>query len=270
VSAQAGTIPMAALPAPRGLPLHERRAVVFAAQSLFIFSIFAIWEAISGPVISPFFIGSPIEIAGVLKKWLANGFAWKHVSYTLASSVLGFLLGSAAAIAVGLALGLSRHLYAVFDPFLSAFYAIPKIALAPLLVIWFGLDLTPKVVLAASIVFFLVFNATIAGFRNVDAELLDQVAVMGGTRRHAMLKVILPSVALRILDGLRIAFPYALHGAIVGEIIASRSGVGYLLEFSRGRYDMNMMYASLILLMVVAVAIVAVLDALERYIPKPE
>jgi NitT/TauT family transport system permease protein len=82
--------------------------------------------------------------------------------------------------------------------------------------------------------------------------------------------VILPSVALRVLDGLRISFPYALHGSIVGEIIASRSGVGYLLEFSRGKYDMNMMYAALLLLMAVAVIIVALLDLLERYIPKPE
>jgi NitT/TauT family transport system permease protein len=254
----------------RRRPLHERRALVFAAQCLFVLSIFTAWELISGPVIEPFFIGSPLEILAVLNKWIFSGFAWKHVSYTLASSVLGFLLGASVAIALGLALGLSRHLHAVFEPFLNAFYAIPKIALAPLLVIWFGLDLTPKVVLAASIVFFLVFNATISGFRNVDRELVEQVAVMGGTRQHLMTKVILPSVALRVLDGLRISFPYALHGSIVGEIIASRSGVGYLLEFSRGKYDMNMMYAALLLLMAVAVIIVALLDLLERYIPKPE
>ena len=82
--------------------------------------------------------------------------------------------------------------------------------------------------------------------------------------------IVMPSVALHVLNGLRISFPYALHGAIVGEIIASRMGLGYLLEYARGRYDMNAMYAGLILLMVVAVAIVALLDALERYIPKPE
>lgn len=259
----------AALPA-QSVPFLERRAVIFAAQCLFILLIFTSWELISGPVVSPFFIGSPIAIFGVLKTWLGSGFVWEHVGYTIASSVLGFLLGAALGIAAGLVMGVSQHLYDVFDPYMSAFYSIPKIALAPLLVIWFGLDMTPKVVLAAMIVFFLVFNATIAGFRNVDSDLLDQIYIMGGGKRQAMTKVILPSVALRILNGLRISFPYALHGAIVGEIIASRTGLGYLLEYARGRYDMNMMYAALIFLMVVAVAIVALLDALERFIPKPE
>jgi NitT/TauT family transport system permease protein len=252
------------------VPLHERGWVVFAAQTAFIVAIFVVWEAVSGPIVSPFFIGSPSGVFKVLQKWFTSGFVWKHVGYTLASSVLGFLLGSAVAIAAGLVLGLNRRLYDLLDPFLAAFYSIPKIALAPLLVVWFGLDLAPKIVLAAAIVFFLVFNATVSGFRNVDPDLLDQVALMGGTHRHAMTKVILPSVALRVLDGLRVAFPYALHGAIVGEIVASRTGVGYLLEYARGRYDMNMMYAALLLLMAVAVAIVALLDALERHIPKPD
>lgn len=258
------------MPAARGVPLHERGAVVFAAQCGFILLLFTAWELISGPVVSPFFIGSPIAIFEVMVKWVSTGFVWKHLGYTLASSVLGFLLGASTAIALGLVLGMSRHLYDVFDPYLNLFYSIPKIALAPLLVVWFGLDLTPKVVLAAMIVFFLVFNATVAGFRNVDTDLIDQVHIMGGSHRHAMTKVILPSVALRVLNGLRISFPYALHGAIVGEIIASRTGVGYLLEYARGRYDMNMMYAALLFLMIVAVLIVALLDALERYIPKPD
>lgn len=251
-------------------PLLERRPVIFAAQSLCILLIFTVWELVSGPVISPFFIGAPTAIFAVLKTWLLTGFLWPHVGYTLASSVLGFLLGATVGVAVGLLLGLSHHLYDVFDPFMSAFYSIPKIALAPLLVIWFGLDMTPKVVLAAMIVFFLVFNATIAGFRNVDQDLIDQIYIMGGGRREALMKVIMPSVALRILNGLRISFPYALHGAIVGEIIASRTGLGYLLEYSRGRYDMSMMYAALLVLMVVAVVIVALLDAMEKFIPQPD
>ena len=252
------------------IPYRERRGVIFASQCLFIVSIFTVWEFASGRLISPFFVGSPSEIFSILWEWLKTGFIWPHLGYTMAEACLGFLIGSGLAIVIGLILGSDRYLYDLFDPFISALYSIPKIALAPVLIIWFGLGMPSKIVLAAMIVFFLVFHATVAGLRNVDLDLIDQVRIMGGKRRDVLTKIVVPSVLLSVLNGLRISFPFALHGAIVGEIIASQAGLGYMLEYSRGRYDVSMMYASLLLLMFVSVSIVTAIDAIEKIIPKPE
>ena len=263
------SIPASTLRQPT-IPFRERRSVIFVSQCFFILSIFALWEFASGRLVSPFFIGAPSVMFAILWDWLTTGFIWIHIGYTLVEACIGFVIGAGLAVVFGLVLGSDRRLYDLFDPFISALYSIPKIALAPVLIIWFGLGMASKIVLAAMIVFFLVFHATVAGLRNVDLDLIDQVRIMGGKRRDVLAKVTIPSVMLNVLNGLRISFPFALHGAILGEIIASQAGLGYMLEFSRGRYDMSMMYASLLLLMVISVAIVTVINSIEKIIPKPE
>ena len=255
---------------PTSAAWSERRSVVVTAQILFVLLLLGLWELASGTIVDPFFISAPSRVAPILYEWATSGFLWQHIVYTIVNSVIGFVLGSLAAIALGVWLGTHERLYQVFDPILNAFYTIPKIALAPLLIIWFGLDRAPKVVLAAVIVFFLVFNATIAGLRQVDRDLVDIVRIMGGDRRTVVTKVVLPSVALHVLNGMRMSFPYAIHGAIVAEIIASNKGIGYMLEHARGLYNMNMMYAALVAMMVVAVIVVALIDSLGTKIPKAD
>jgi NitT/TauT family transport system permease protein len=256
-------------PAVRALrDAQVRRRAVWGTRLLALAAFIGAWEALSGAVLPEFFIGDPVATATVLWDWTSSGFVFVHIGYTLLTAITGFLMGSVVAIALGLLFGLNPRLYRVVDPFMNAFYSIPKIAFAPLLVTWLGLGLAPKVLLAAIVVFFLMFNATLAGIRLVDRDLLDQIYLMGGSRGDAVTRVVLPTVAIHVLHGLRMSFPYALHGAILGELIAANTGLGYLLQFARGSYNTSAMIASLLVVMIIAVIVVRLLDRLQTRLPK--
>lgn len=210
------------------------------------------WEAASGRLIKPFWISSPSAIWAQLAEWIATGDLWLHVRITLTETVAGFVLGACSGVAVGLALGLNKRLAAVLDPFIIAFYSLPKIALAPLFILWFGVGLASKIVMATFVVFFLVFYNTYAGTLAVEQELVDVLRLMGATRGQIVRKVILPSVLLWIFTGMKISVPYALIGAVVGEMMASNKGLGYLIQSAAGQYDTSGVFAALFVLMIIA------------------
>ena len=222
------------------------------------------WQFASGRLIKPFWISSPAEIWRQLATWIATGELWMHVEVTLTETVLGFVFGAVAGIVVGLALGLNRRLAAVLDPFIVAFYSLPKIALAPLFILWFGVGLTSKVVLATFVVFFLVFYNTYAGTLAVEQELVDVLRLMGGSRWQIVRKVILPSALIWIFTGMKSSVPYALIGAVVGEMMASNKGLGYLIQAAAGQYDTGGVFAALFVLMIIATGLHELLKQSER------
>ncbi len=224
----------------------------------------ALWEFASGRLIKPFWISSPSEIWHQLGEWLASGQLWLHVEVTLSETVMGFALGAVGGILVGLALGLNRRLAAILDPFIVAFYSLPKIALAPLFILWFGVGLTSKVVLATFVVFFLVFYNTYAGTLAVEEELVDVLRLMGASRGQIIRKVILPSALIWIFTGMKSSVPYALIGAVVGEMMASNKGLGYLIEAAAGQYDTGGVFAALFVLMIIATGLHELLKQSER------
>jgi NitT/TauT family transport system permease protein len=224
----------------------------------------AAWEFASGRLIKPFWISSPSEIYRQLAAWIVSGELWLHVEVTLTETVLGFVFGAVAGIAVGLAMGLNRRLAAVLDPFIIAFYSLPKIALAPLFILWFGVGLTSKVVLAMFVVFFLVFYNTYAGVLAVEQELVDVLRLMGGSRWQIVRKVILPSALIWIFTGMKSSVPYALIGAVVGEMMASNKGLGYLIQAAAGQYDTGGVFAALFVLMLIATGLHELLKQSER------
>src|SRR5690242_10619889 len=191
-----GTIPLELRqPEPAGdpLPVRSEWLTVWGWRVGIIIIGLGIWQFASGRLIKPFWISSPSEIWRQLSEWIATGELWLHVEVTLTETVMGFGFGAVSGVAVGLALGLNRRLAAVLDPFIIAFYSLPKIALAPLFILWFGVGLTSKVVLATFVVFFLVFYNTYAGTLAVEAELIDVLRLMGARRGQIICKVILPS-----------------------------------------------------------------------------
>ncbi|HXE22268.1 MAG TPA: ABC transporter permease [Rhodoferax sp.] len=226
--------------------------------------LLALWQLLSGRVIKPFWISSPLAIADQLGVWIAGGELWLHVEVTLTETVLGFVFGAIAGIAVGLALGLNRRLAAVLDPFIVALYSLPKIALAPLFILWFGVGLTSKVVLSTFIVFFLVFYNTYAGTLAVEAELVDVLRLMGARPAQIVRKVILPSVVIWIFTGMKVSVPYALIGAVVGEMMASNRGLGYLIQASAGQYDTGGVFAALFVLMIISTVLHGALKLCEQ------
>ncbi|MGH7044572.1 MAG: ABC transporter permease [Acetobacteraceae bacterium] len=226
--------------------------------------VLAVWQLLSGRVIKPFWISSPLAIADQLGAWIATGELWLHVEVTLTETVLGFTFGAISGVAVGLTLGLNRRLATIVDPFIVALYSLPKIALAPLFILWFGVGLTSKVVLSTFIVFFLVFYNTYAGTLAVEAELVDVLRLMGARPSQIVRKAILPSVLIWIFTGMKVSVPYALIGAVVGEMMASNRGLGYLIEASAGQYDTGGVFAALFVLMIISTVLHGMLKLCEK------
>jgi NitT/TauT family transport system permease protein len=263
--AQVETIPLET-PVPVSILIEARneRLIVLAWRIGIAVIGLALWEFASGRLIKPFWISSPSAIYAQLVDWIVTGELWMHVEITLTETLLGFVFGAVSGIAVGLALGLNKRLAAILDPFIIAFNSLPKIALAPLFILWFGVGLLSKVVLSTFVVFFLVFYSTYAGTLAVEQELVDVLRIMGGSRMQIVRKVILPSVLLWIFTGMKISLPYALIGAVVGEMMASNKGLGYLIQAAAGQYDTNGVFAALFVLMIIATGLHAALKLSER------
>lgn len=256
-----GTDP-ADLPPPPSTGLSGWR--LLAVRTLVIAAVLAVWQFSSGRWIDPFFVGSPVAIGERLWEWVSTGYVFSHLLITLQEAALGFLLGATGGIVLGYLLGRYALLAKILDPIVSALNALPRLALAPLFVVWFGIDIEMKMVLGGVIVFFLVFYNTAHGVRDVDEELQDVVRVLGASQRHLVWKVIVPSALPSIYVGLRMALPYSLVGAVVGEIVAANRGLGWLISYSAGQFDTNGVFASLVILMIVAMALNAVLGMTQR------
>lgn len=218
------------------------------------------WQFASGTVVDRLFISDPVSVAERLYKWTADGSIFLHTWITLYEAVAGFVIGSLVGITLGIWLGISVFTSRLLNPFILAFYALPKIALAPLFLLWFGLGTEAKVVFAAAVVFFLSFYNTFTGVRAVDRDLVDTVRLMRAGFFQVLLKVIIPSAGSWIFAGLQISVPYALIGAIVGEILAANAGLGYLLQRSGAAFDTTGIFAALTVTAVLAVVINQIVD----------
>ncbi|MCC6470632.1 MAG: ABC transporter permease [Alphaproteobacteria bacterium] len=225
------------------------------------FIFIAAWQAASGPLIPEFFISKPSAILASLRAQVATGNLFFHIGITASEAFVGFALGALAGVAAGVLLGRIHFLADLLQPFILAFYSLPKIALAPLFILWIGIGMTMKIVLTGTVVFFLVFLNTFTGVRTVSKELEAILHLMGASERHVLTKVVLPSAVTWVFAGLRISVPYALIGAIVGELIASNKGLGFVLANASGQFDTAGVFAALLVIMMLAFA----LNALVRF-----
>jgi NitT/TauT family transport system permease protein len=231
---------------------YGRTAAVWGLRTLLVVVLLATWEATGGTLFDITFTSKPSAIFERLGEWWADGTLWMHSWVTIQEIVYGFLLGALAGAIAGFALASAQLAYRVLDPFIMALYSIPKVALAPLFIVWFGIGMHMKVLLAAATVFFLVFLNTAAGVREVDRGLIDAVRLMGGTRRDIARKVVLPASMTGVLTGLKVAVPYALIGAVIGELVASNQGLGYLINDAAAQFDTAGVFATLVVLSVIA------------------
>lgn len=228
--------------------------------------ILGVWQFASGRLIDDFFISSPIAVAAKLWLWSRNGTLINAFSYTMQAMVLGFIIGSLSGFAIGFLLGRSDTAAKLFDPYITAIYCLPKIALAPLLIMWFGIGLESKVAMAALIVFFLVFLNTFAGVRDVSSIHINAARIMGANSWQLLRYVIFPSAAAWVLTGLKVSVPYALIGAVVGELISSNRGIGFLIGQASGLFDTAGVFAGLVVLAVTGIVLNSALKALETHL----
>jgi NitT/TauT family transport system permease protein len=212
----------------------------------------AAWQFSSGRLVPEFFISKPSAILSALRGFLLTGNLFFHVGITATEAFTGFVLGATAGIVAGVALGRIHFLADLLQPFILAFYSLPKIALAPLFVLWIGIGIEMKIVLTGTVVFFLVFLNTFTGVRGVSRELIAILHLMGANERQVLGKIVLPSAITWVFAGLRISVPYALIGAIVGELIASNRGLGFLLANASGQFDTAGVFAALAVIMTLA------------------
>ncbi|MBI2907822.1 MAG: ABC transporter permease [Chloroflexi bacterium] len=228
---------------------------LWIGRGILLFVLLAGWQLSAGTLFSPRYISRPTDVAARLGDWISSGFILQHFGATVQAMVLAFILGAMTGVAAGFALGRSRALDRVVSPVVMAIYGLPKIALAPLFIVWFGISLQQKVAYAAVIVFFLVFWNAYGGARDVDTELEDVIKVMGGSRRDVILKVVLPNALVWVFAGLRLSIPYALIGVVVAEMIGSRVGLGYLAQYTAANFDSAGIFAVLLILMFIAVCL---------------
>lgn len=239
--------------------------LIYGARLATLVVLLGIWAALSGPVLDPQFFGSPQGVAESLVRWTLDGTLWRNSWITIQEVVLGFVLGAASGAIVAYLVAAVRPLWDILIPYMLALYSVPKVAVAPLFIIWFGIGLSMKVLLAAISVFFLVFLSTAAGVQNVDEGLKDAVRMMGGSRRDVALKVTLPASMAGLLTGLRMAIPYALIGAVIGELVASNRGLGFLISDSSAQFDTSGVFAALVVLAVIAGVLNMLVNVLDKW-----
>jgi NitT/TauT family transport system permease protein len=207
----------------------------------------------------------PTLIAAKLGQWL-QGSVYIHIATTLTEVIAGLVLGSAAGVLAGLVLGRSPIAAGIMRPIIVAFYSIPLVALAPLFIMFFGLDMLPKIVLTTIVVFFLLFFNTFAGATSVDDDLIAQVELMGSTEIEKFRKVVAPGCMVWIIGGIRTALPYALVAATTGEMLAARRGLGFLLSDAASQFDMTSLYSALFILMLLGLAVAEAANWGERHL----
>jgi NitT/TauT family transport system permease protein len=242
---------------------YRRRVAI--GQIAVIVTVIAAWHLGSGRLFDPFYVGSPIGVAKVLVDDFGDPRFWNDLRVTGTEMTLGYLVGGLSGIALGILFARWRLAADIFDPFFTGLNSLPRIALAPLLVIWFGIDMASKVVLAATLVFFLTFFTTLSGIRNVDQALVDVARLMGASDRQIFRYVMLPGAAAWIINGLKMSLPYALIGVIVGEFLIASSGLGYRLNLYSTSYNTNGTFAMLLVMMALMMGLNALMGLVERH-----
>jgi NitT/TauT family transport system permease protein len=226
------------------------------------------WQLAASGYLDPFYYSKPTAIWDRLVEWFTTGTAfgsiWQQIAVTLQEAVLGFVIGSFAGVVLGVLLGRSRFLAEVCAPFIKAANAIPRIVLASLFVIWFGLGMSSKVATAVVLVFFAVFFNAFQGAREVDRTLVDNARILGAGPRQILATIVLPSATSWILASLHVAFGFALIGAIVGEYTGADKGLGLLINHAQGTFDAAGIYAGMIITTIIALLAEWLLTLLER------
>ena len=241
--------------------------VVVAAQVLVGLVLLGGWELASGPLIDTFFVSKPSLVAAELWRQARAGTIWNDLWVTLVQETLtGYVIGAGLGIVSGFALAQAPTVARVLNPYVMAIYGVPRIALAPLFIVWFGIGLTSKIWLAGMMAFFLSFFNTYTGVGGVDQGLKNVARVMGASRLEVLTKVVLPAASPWIIAGLRVSIPYALVAAVVGEIVMSTAGIGYRIITATQRFDITGTMAGVVVLMVVVMVANLLLDKAEAHV----
>ena len=234
-------------------------------RSAALFLLLVLWEALSRlGWLDPFYAPPPSRVARVMVSLFTDGEIWPHLEATFSAAIIGLLAGLAVGIVLGFGAALVPILAELLEPVMIVLNAIPRVILAPLFVIWLGIDLASKVALALILVAVLIFFAVYSGIKEVDQHLVERVLTLGGGRRVLIREVYVPSVTAWVMGNLKVAVGFAFTGAVVGEFVASSRGLGYLLQFAQSTYNAALTIALIVLIMAFVLVLFAVAEWIER------
>lgn len=246
------------------MPL-QRRLTIYAARFALVGAVLGIWEAsAANGVVDPFFTSQPTEIGSTLINLVGTSELWHNVYATASATVIGFVIGSIAGITLGLAIGSSDFLDRVTSPLLAIGNGMPRVAFAPLFVLWFGLTMWAKVVLAVSLVLFILTYNTRAALRTVDIDHVVIARMLDMSRVERFRKVTLPTCIPPIMAGLRLGVVFALLGVVASEMISAKDGLGQLVVLASTSFRVDRLMALILVIAAVAVILNALLDVVER------
>jgi NitT/TauT family transport system permease protein len=234
-------------------------------QLALLAALLLLWHLLTARgVLSPFFFGEPLLVARQLARWFGDASIFPHLGVTLLETGLAFGVGTLLGVGLGLWLGLSPFAAALLDPYIKAVNAMPRVVLAPIFAMWFGLGIWSKVLLGVTLVFFIVFFNVYQGVKDVNPVLVDSARMLGASRRQLLRFVYWPSALGWVFSSLHTAVGMAFVGAVVGEYLGSAKGVGYLILQAEGSFDINAVIAGIVVLTCCALGLDGIVTRLER------
>ena len=250
---------------------------------LFVFMVLA-WHLVSRNDQYAFFLGEPVKVAGRIWSWFmpfgfgesslfpeglpGNADIYLHLGITLLETVLAFLIGTALGLVFGLWLALAPTASAILDPYIKAANSMPRVILAPIFSLWFGLGMWSKVALAVTLVFFIVFFNVYQGVKEVSPVVLANARMLGANQKQLLRTVYLPSATSWVFSSLHTSVGLAFVGAVVGEYLGSARGVGYLILQAEGTFDVNTVFAGIVVLTAFALALDSLVGRIEKRLMK--
>lgn len=249
--------------------VRRRKLLVRSTRLAVVVVVVGGWQLFTDrKIVDPFFFGQPSGIVLKLADWVQHGTAygslWLQIGVTMKEALLGFAYGTLAGIVLGVLLGQIPFLADVIGPFIKVLNAIPRIVLGSIFVVWLGFGTTSKVLLAAVLVFFVVFFNAFQGVREVDRNLVANVRVLGASRAQTVRHVVLPSAVVWIIASLHVAFGFAIIGAIVGEFLGAQQGLGLVISTAQNNFDPNGIFAAMLLIAAVALTAEGLISQLEK------
>lgn len=245
----------------------KRRAVpLWILQVGFGVSMIALWELMADWILDPFFFSSPSRVSVYIFEYVTVGEFFADFVFSFQAALIGYVLGVSLGVFMGFVLATATRVAAVLNPYILAVYGIPRIALAPLFIVWFGIGIQSKIFMAMLMAFFLAFFNTYTGVRQVDPNYVNIARVAGAGRLAINLKVVLPAASPWIIAGLRISIPYALVAALVAEFIASTQGLGFRIALMSQQFNTTGVMGGVIIIMFVVLMANLLLDRAETKI----
>lgn len=235
------------------------------ARMIAVVALLAAWEAaFQAKLLDPFFFSAPSLVARVLYQQFATGAIYKHLEITIEEALAGLVLGFVAGAILGWLAAQRGLLAELIEPAMMLLNSVPRIVVAPIFILWFGIGINSKIALSFFLVFVVIFFAVYSGLHEVDRALVERVLVLGGSKRDLLREVYVPSVMAWVFSSLRVTVGFAFTGAVVGEFVASSRGLGYLLNFAQNSYNSALMMATVVLIMAIIILLFVGLSRVER------